>query len=141
MRILLSLCVYHTCTLFLSVYSSCDGRNVPNIMYELHWLSVRFRIEYKFATLVDHRFDGSLPPYFSSLLNIYQPSRSLGSSDEKLLSLESQHRNIQSKVLSVSNTFSLELPSNKHSQHNQSFCFQTSADIRCLSKSFLLNDI
>ena len=40
---------------------------------------------YKLATLSYRYFDGSLPPYLSNTLVTYQPSRSLRSSNEKLL--------------------------------------------------------
>jgi len=49
------------------------------------WLPVKFRIQYKVATLAYRRFDDTLPSYLSDSLCIYQPSRSLHSSDEKLL--------------------------------------------------------
>lgn len=40
------------------------------------------RIDYKSITLAYRRFDASFPPYLSSVLVIYQPSRSLRSSHE-----------------------------------------------------------
>ena len=39
----------------------------------------------KLATLAFRHFDGSLPQYLSSRLEIYQPSRSLRSSNDRLL--------------------------------------------------------
>ena len=39
----------------------------------------------KLATLTFRHFDGSLPQYLSSRLDIYQPSRSLRSSNDRLL--------------------------------------------------------
>ena len=53
--------------------------------------------------------------------------------------LKSQHKNLQSEVLSASNTSNLELPSSKRSQDNHSFCFQTSAEILSLLKILLNN--
>ena len=52
---------------------------------KLHWLPVEARIHYKIATLAFRHFENSLPPYLSELLHIYQPSRTLRSSSEKLL--------------------------------------------------------
>ena len=53
---------------------------------ELYWLPVKFWVECKIATLAFRCFDICLPPYLSSLLKIiYQPSHSLGSSNEELL--------------------------------------------------------
>ena len=52
---------------------------------QLHWLPIQTRIDYKLATLAFRHFDGSLPQYLSSMLDIYQPSRSLRSSNDRLL--------------------------------------------------------
>ena len=61
---------------------------------ELHWLPVKFRCQYKIATLAYRHFDGSLPLYLSSSLCTYEPSRSLRSSNEKLLKIPK--RNLKS---------------------------------------------
>ena len=63
-------------------------------MKELHWLPVKFRTQYKVATLAYRRFDGTLPSYLSDSLPTYQPSRSLRSSGEKLLKVPK--RNLKS---------------------------------------------
>ena len=54
---------------------------------ELHWLPVKFRCQYKIATLAYRHFEGSLPLYLSSSLCTYESSRSLQSSNEKLLKI------------------------------------------------------
>ena len=61
--------------------------HVTPLLKELHWLPVKFRCQYKTATLAYRHFDGSLPPYLSSSLCTYEPSRSLRSSNEKLLKI------------------------------------------------------
>ena len=61
-------------------------RDAP-LLKELHWLPVKYGIQYKLATLAFRHFDGTLPPYLSSSLYIYQPSRSLRSSTERLLKI------------------------------------------------------
>ena len=48
--------------------------HVTPLLKELHWLPVKYRIQYKLATLAFRHFDGTLPPYLSSLCT-YQPSR------------------------------------------------------------------
>jgi len=68
--------------------------HVTPLLKELQWLPMKFRIQYKVATLAYHRFDGTLPSYLSGSLFIYQPSRSLRSSDEKLLKVP--RRNLKS---------------------------------------------
>ena len=49
------------------------------LLRSLHWLPVRARIEYKISTLCYRSRDSSAPAYFSDLLSVYQPSRSLRS--------------------------------------------------------------
>ena len=61
--------------------------HVTPLLKELHWLPVKFRCQYKIATLAYRHFDGSLPPYLSSSLCTYEPPRSLRSSNEKLLKI------------------------------------------------------
>ena len=61
--------------------------HVTPLLKELHWLPVKYRIQYKLATLAFRHFDGTLPPYLSSSLCTYQPSRSLRSSTERLLKI------------------------------------------------------
>ena len=67
------------------IFRQSKRDHVTPLLCKLHWLPVKFRIDYKIATFAYRRFDGSLPPYLSSLLHIYTPSRSLRSSSEKLL--------------------------------------------------------
>ena len=61
--------------------------HVTPLLKELHWLPVKFRCQYKIATLAYRHVEGSLPPYLSSSLCIYEPSQSLQSSKEKLLKI------------------------------------------------------
>ena len=68
--------------------------HVTPLLMELHWLPVKFRCQYKIVTLAYRHFDGSLPPYLSSSLCTYEPSRSLRSSNEKLLKIPK--RNLKS---------------------------------------------
>ncbi|WP_419600785.1 reverse transcriptase domain-containing protein [Thiolapillus sp.] len=68
--------------------------HVTPLLKELHWLPVKFRCQYKIATLAYRHFEGSLPPYLSSSLCTYEPSRSLRSSKEKLLKIPK--RNLKS---------------------------------------------
>ena len=53
------------------VFQKPKQDHVTPLMSELHWLPVKFRVQYKLATLASCCFDGSLPPCPSSLLNIY----------------------------------------------------------------------
>ncbi|WP_419585632.1 hypothetical protein, partial [Thiolapillus sp.] len=61
--------------------------HVTPLLKKLHWLPVKERILFKIATFAFRFFDGTLPPYLSSCLSVYTPSRTLrSSSDEKTLS-------------------------------------------------------
>ena len=55
--------------------SNCD--HVTLLLKELHWLPVKYCIQYKLTTLVFRHFDDTLPPYLSSSLCTYQPSERL----------------------------------------------------------------
>ena len=68
--------------------------HVSPLLKELHWLPVKFRCQYKIATLAYRHFEGSLPPYLSSSLCAYESSRSLRSSNQKLLKIPK--RNLKS---------------------------------------------
>ena len=61
---------------------------------ELHWLPVKFHCEYKITTLAYRHFDGTLPSYLSASFCTYQTSRTLRSSNEKLLKIPK--RNLKS---------------------------------------------
>ena len=61
--------------------------HITPILIELHWLPLEFRIQYKLAVLAFRHFEGTLPPYLSSVLHTYQPPRVLRSSSEKLLKI------------------------------------------------------
>ena len=60
-------------------------RHVTPLLKQIVWLPIQTRIDYKLATLAFRHFGGSLPQYLSSRLNIYQPSRLLRSSNDRLL--------------------------------------------------------
>ena len=68
--------------------------HVTPLLKELHWLPVKFRCQYKIASLAYRHFEGSLPPYLSSSLCTYEPSRSPRSFNEKLLKIPK--RNLKS---------------------------------------------
>ena len=76
------------------------------MMKQLHWLPIEVHIHYRIAALVFRHFENSLAPYLSELLQIYQPTRTLRSSNEKLL-----------KVPKI----------NLKPAENRSFCYQAAA--------------
>ena len=69
------------------VFRKSKHEHVIPLLKKLHWLPVKERILFKLATFALRIFDGTLPPYLSSCLSVYTPSRTLRfSSDEKTLS-------------------------------------------------------
>ena len=61
--------------------------HITQILKQLHWLPIKFRIQFKLALLAYRHFDGSLPSYLSSVLSTYKPPRNLRSSSERLLQI------------------------------------------------------
>ena len=58
--------------------------HISPLFQHSRWLPIPAQIDHKISKPVHLDFDGSLPPYLSSILVIYQPFRSLRSSHEKL---------------------------------------------------------
>uniref|UniRef100_A0A671UM61 Reverse transcriptase domain-containing protein n=1 Tax=Sparus aurata TaxID=8175 RepID=A0A671UM61_SPAAU len=70
------------------VLTRTRGReHITPVLESLHWLPVRFRIDFKVLLLVFKCLNGIAPSYLSDLLLPYQPSRTLRSSGSGLLSL------------------------------------------------------
>ena len=61
--------------------------HVTPLLKHLHWLPVYLRCQYKIAVLAYRHFEGTLPAYLSALFHIYEPARSLRSSNQKLLKI------------------------------------------------------
>ena len=56
--------------------------HVTPLLKKIHWLPVKERILFKIATFAFRFFDDNLPPYLSSCLSVYTPSRTLRSSSD-----------------------------------------------------------
>ena len=61
--------------------------HITLLLKELHWLPVKYHIQYKLMMLAFRHFNSTLPPYLSSSLSTYQPSHSLCTSTERLLKI------------------------------------------------------
>ena len=59
--------------------------HVTPCLIELHWLPVKFRVDYKIAVLTFKCLNGLAPQYLSDLIHVYVPSRSLRSASQNLL--------------------------------------------------------
>ena len=55
------------------------------ILQQLHWLPVKFRIDFKILMLTYKAFNNQAPDYISELLTLFKPSRALRSSCQMLL--------------------------------------------------------
>ncbi len=61
------------------------SEHISPVLESLHWLPVRFRIDFKIFMLTYKALHGLAPHYLSQLLSVYTPSRDLRSSDSGLL--------------------------------------------------------
>ena len=53
--------------------------HITPILKELHWLPVKYRIEYKSLLITYKALNGQAPSYISGMIEKYKPSRSLRS--------------------------------------------------------------
>ena len=59
--------------------------HITPLLISLHWLPIRYRINYKVLVFVYQAIHGSAPSYIQEMVNIYHPSRSVRSESELLL--------------------------------------------------------
>ncbi len=59
--------------------------HITPILASLHWLPIRFRIDFTILILVFKALNGLAPTYLSDLIQPYAPSRGLRSTDHSLL--------------------------------------------------------
>ena len=59
--------------------------HITPVLASLHWLPVRYRIQFKVLLLVFMALNGQAPSYISDLLSPYSNIRSLRSADQRLL--------------------------------------------------------
>ena len=78
-------CAQNSLTRIVSPYH--HGLSSTDRLISLHWLPVRHRITFKIATLTYKVLNNQQPPYLHCLLQPYQPSRTLRSSNQQLLQL------------------------------------------------------
>lgn len=56
--------------------------HITPVLMSLHWLPVKYRIQYKVLLLTYKCLNGKAPSYLSELLQLYQPTRVLRSSED-----------------------------------------------------------
>ena len=62
-----------------------DRRSMTAALPQLHWLPVKYRIEYKILVIVFRALHDRMTTYFASLIPPYVPCRALRSADRALL--------------------------------------------------------
>ena len=61
------------------IYKASKSAHITHLHFDLHWLLISSRIQYKIALACFHIISGTAPPFLSELLHVYSPSRSLRS--------------------------------------------------------------
>jgi len=69
------------------VHSRTSSLSSSELLKQLHWLPIEWRIWFKLATLTYKTLHTGRPPYLSNLLQHHEPTRSLHSSSSHYLSV------------------------------------------------------
>ena len=64
------------------IYKASKSAHITPLLFDLHWLPISNRIQYKTALTCFHIITGTAPPYLSEFLHLYSPSRSLRSASD-----------------------------------------------------------
>ena len=64
------------------IYKVSKSAHITTLLFDLHWLPISSRIQYKIALTCFHIISGTAPPYLSELLHLYSSSRSLRSASD-----------------------------------------------------------
>ena len=67
------------------IFQVSKRNHVTPLLEKLHWLPIEARIEYKIATICFKALNGTSPSYIVNLINVYEPVRTLRSSNMKQL--------------------------------------------------------
>lgn len=67
------------------IVGATKNEHMSPILQQLHWLPVKFRIDFKILMLTYKALDNQAPDCISELLTLYKPSRALRSSCQMLL--------------------------------------------------------
>ena len=71
------------------------------LLRTLHWLPVQHRITYKIAALTHSTLQTKQPSYLNDLMLPYKPTRSLRSSDQRLLTIPRSHLHLTDQSFHV----------------------------------------
>ena len=91
------------------IYKASNSAYITSLLFDLHWLPISSRIQYKIALTCFHIVSDTAP-YLSELLHLYSPSRSLRSAwDTQIFLVPRVCRRVWGEILSVYRTCHLEL--------------------------------
>ena len=68
------------------IYKVSKSAHITPFLFDLHWLPISSRIQYKIAFTCFNVVSGTAPPHLSELLHLYSPSRSLRSASDTRIS-------------------------------------------------------
>jgi len=71
-----------------------------SLLFNLHWVPIKYRINFKIATLTYKTLVSGQPGYLRNLLSTYRPTRSLRSQDNHLLTKPSVYTSIGRRAFS-----------------------------------------
>ena len=71
--------IQHSAARIIMCIKRHDRQSITAVLRHLHWLPVKWRINYKIVVLVFRALHGLAPAYVSTLITPYQPRRALRS--------------------------------------------------------------
>jgi len=116
----------------MNQHSRTSQLSSSELLQQLHWLPIEWRIRFKLATLTFKALRTGYPPYLSNLLQHHEPVRSLRSSSSHYLSVPRHNLKFGSRAfrssaprvsLPISIRESQSLPTFR--RHLKTFCFQS----------------
>ena len=77
--------IQHSAARIIMCIKRHDRQSITAVLRRLHWLPVKWRINYKIVVLVFRALHGLAPAYLSTLITPYEPRHALRSTDSALL--------------------------------------------------------
>ena len=77
--------IEHSAARIIMFIKRHDRQSITAVLRRLHWLPVKWRINYKIVVLVFRALHGLAPAYVSTLITPYDPRRALRSTGSALL--------------------------------------------------------
>ena len=77
--------IQHSAARIIMCIKRHDRQSITAVLWRLHWLPVKWRINYRIVVLVFRALHGLAPAYVSTLITPYEPRRALRSTGSALL--------------------------------------------------------